>query len=213
MKIFADTANIDELKELLSWGIIDGCTTNPSIILKEKGVDFEKHIKKICKLFVGKPVSVEVTTNDLKPMINQARELAEWSDNINIKIPMGLTGLKAVNELRKDGIKTNVTACMNMPQTVLAAKAGATYVSLFWGRIEDMGYDGLHTLDEITALWGFQTEIILGSLRTVSDVTRAMQSHADILTIPTLVLKKLPFHPRTDSTIAEFLANWDKFCK
>src|SRR3989338_2880424 len=132
MKIFADTANLEELKELLSWGILDGGTTNPLIISKEEGGDFETRMKDILRLFKGMPISIEVTTNDLDEMVKEAMHYASWGDNAVIKIPIGIIGLKAVKILSEKGVKTNVTACMSMNQAVLAAKAGATYVSLFW---------------------------------------------------------------------------------
>ncbi|MBN2421625.1 fructose-6-phosphate aldolase [Candidatus Woesearchaeota archaeon] len=215
MKIFADTANLDELKELLSWGIIDGCTTNPSIVSKEKGIDFETRMKEIIEIVKG-PISIEVTSNDLDEMIRQSRKFAKWGNNVNVKIPMGITGLKAVNILNKEGIKTNVTACMCTKQAVLAAKAGATFVSLFWARIEDMGYNAEQIVCETVEIFErhkIKSEIILGSFRQVSHINRAMLSGAHILTIPTPILMKLPWNPRTESTIQEFLDNWEEFKK
>lgn len=213
MKIFADTANIEELKELMSWGVIDGCTTNPSIVFKEGNIDFEEHMKKVLEIIPG-PVSIEVTTEEVDGMVTQSGKFAQWGDHVVVKIPMGVNGLKATKILKAAGIKTNVTACMNMPQAVLAAKAGATYVSLFWGRIEDMGYDAKSVVEDTMEAFDeedFKAEIILGSIRTVSDVCRAINSGAHVLTIPTPVLKKLPFHPRTKTTLEEFMANWQKF--
>ncbi|MBU0758266.1 MAG: fructose-6-phosphate aldolase [Nanoarchaeota archaeon] len=215
MKIFADTANLDELNELLSWGVIDGCTTNPAIVSKEKGIDFETRMKEIIGLVDG-PVSIEVTSNDLDEMLKQSREFARWGKNVNVKIPMGITGLKAVNILKKEGISTNVTACMSMKQAVLAAKAGATFVSLFWARIEDMGYNAEQVVTEtvdIFDLHDFEAEIILGSFRQVSHINRAMMTGAHVLTIPTKIMMSLPWNPRTESTINEFLESWDTFEK
>ncbi|MBD3203186.1 fructose-6-phosphate aldolase [Candidatus Woesearchaeota archaeon] len=215
MKIFADTANLKDLKELISWGIVDGCTTNPSIVAKEKGVDFKTRMKEIIDLVDG-PVSIEVTTNDLHEMITESKKYAAWGDNVNVKIPMGITGLKAVNILNKNDIKTNVTACMSTKQAVLAAKAGATFVSLFWARMEDMGYNSELIVGETAEIFerhNIKSEIILGSFRQVSHINRAMLSGAHILTIPTPILKKLPWNPRTKSTIDEFLKSWEEFNK
>ncbi|MFH1424483.1 MAG: transaldolase family protein [archaeon] len=215
MEIFADTANIEEIKELISWGIISGVTTNPSIVAKEEGCDFEKQIKEIAKLTDG-PISVEVTTNDTNEMVREAEEYNKWGKNIAIKIPMGIPGLKAVKILSEKGIKTNVTACMSTRQAVLAALAGATYVSLFWARIEDMGYDAEQVTMETVDIFeqhGITTKIILGSFRQASHLNRAFRSGAHVLTIPTPVLKTLPWNPRTESTIDEFLDTWAKFKK
>ena len=213
VKIFADTANLDELKELISWGIVDGCTTNPLIMVKEGNKDFKTQYEKILAMVEG-PVSLEVTTNNTEEMLTQARELSKMAKNTVIKIPMNVAGLKAVKILSSEGIKTNVTACMSMKQAFLAAKAGATYVSLFWARIEDMGYDAFEVTAETAQLfkeWGIKSEIIIGSVRQISHVNRALMSGAHILTITPDVLKKMPFNPRTDSTIDEFLSEWDKF--
>ena len=213
MKIFADTANLDELRELASWGIIDGCTTNPLIIAKEKDCKFKDRILEIRSIVKG-PISVEVISEDAEGMIREAREFNSWCDDIAIKIPITPEGLKAVTALSKEGIKTNVTVCMNNRQCMLAAKAGATYVSLFWGRIEDMGYDAEDVTTELRQmldLHGYKTEIILGSIRVNTDLNRAMRSGAHILTIPGPLLLKSAYHPRTESTIKEFLDGWAKF--
>jgi len=148
MEFFADTANMEELKEMISWGVVDGCTTNPKIILREKGCNFETRMKEILSTLNGKPVSIEVTTNDTQEMIEEARKYNTWRGNVVVKIPMTENGLKAVKILGAEGIKTNVTAIMNKNQAVMAAKAGATYVSIFWGRIEDMGYDAQQVVRE-----------------------------------------------------------------
>jgi len=214
MEIFIDTANIEDIKEAISWGVIDGCTTNPKIVSRENA-PFEKRMKKILELVDG-PVSIEVTTNDTEEMVKEAEEYNTWAPNVVIKIPMTVNGLKAVNILSKKGIRTNVTAAMSMKQAVLAAKAGATYVSLFWGRIEDMGYDAEKVVAEsvdVFAIHGFKTRIIIGSLRQVSHINRAIRVGAHILTIPPAVLKQMAWNPRTESTIDEFLEFWAGYKK
>lgn len=212
MKIFADTANIEELKEFKSWGVIDGCTTNPIICAKAGITDFESHMKAILELLNGKPVSIEVTTNDHKEMLTQAREFSKWGNNVVVKLPMNVAGLKSTAKLSEEGMKINVTACMDPVQAVLAAKAGAAYVSLFWGRIEDMKVDASNVVREtrnVLDTHDMKAQIIVGSLRSVSDATRAMKTGAHVLTIPSETLKKLHYHPRTESTINEFLTQWN----
>ncbi len=213
MKIFADTANLEELRELATWGIIDGVTTNPLIVAKEKDCNFKQRILEIRQIVKG-PLSVEVIAEDAEGIIREAREYNAWCDDIAIKIPITPEGLKAVTVLSKEGIKTNVTVCMNARQCILAAKAGATYASLFWGRIEDMGYDAEQVTNELRAmldLHGYDTEIILGSIRTNTDLNKSMASGAHILTVPGPLLLKSVYHPRTESTIKEFLDGWAKF--
>jgi transaldolase len=213
MKIFADTANIDEIKEFQSWGVIDGCTTNPIIIVKSGVKDLEGHMKKILALHTG-PVSIEVTSNDVDEMLEQARWFATWDEDVVVKLPMNVSGLKACKILSEEGIKTNVTACMSTKQAILAAKAGATYVSIFWARIEDMGYDAnivVKETREILDTHHMKSEIIIGSFRSMSHIIVAMKSGAHVLTIPTELLKQMPWNPRTETTINEFLDQWNKF--
>nr|MDO8084628.1 transaldolase family protein [Candidatus Sigynarchaeum springense]MDO8118498.1 transaldolase family protein [Candidatus Sigynarchaeota archaeon] len=213
MQFFADTANIDELKELISLGIVEGCTTNPTICLKEKGCNFETQMKKIIDLVNG-DVSIEVTSNKYEEMLKQARLFSSWGKNVVVKIPMNRDGLKAVFTLGKEGISTNVTACMATKQAILAAKAGAKYVSFFWARIEDMGHSAKDTVTSTVELFRFHeipTKIIVGSLRQMSQINDALQTGADILTIVPELLYAMIDHPRTESTIAEFLDNWKKF--
>ncbi|MFH1916035.1 MAG: transaldolase family protein [Nanoarchaeota archaeon] len=215
MKFFADTANLESLTELLDLGLIDGCTTNPLIMAKEKHHDFEAHIKEVARLVKG-PVSVEVTTNDYDEMVSQARKFSTWAKNIVVKIPMNHQGLRAVTTLRKEGIKTNVTCCMTTKQAVLAAKAGATYMSLFWGRIEDLGVNARQVVDETREIYDrhkIQTEIIVGSLRNQSHLNEALKSGGHILTIPPDIFIAMIHHPRTVDTINEFLTKWDEFVK
>lgn len=215
VEIFIDTANLSDIKEIMSWGIVDGCTTNPKIIFEEKGCNFEMRMKEILKLVKG-PVSIEVTTNDTGEMIKEAEVYNTWGNNVVVKIPMTIEGLKAVKVLKEKNIKTNVTACMNTNQAILAAKAGATYISLFWGRIEDLGYNATKIVEDTADIFrkhGFESKIIIGSFREVSHVQQAFSTGAHVLTITPKILQKLPIHPRTDSTIQEFLDFWAEFKK
>lgn len=214
MKIFADTSKVDEIKEFVSWGVIDGVTTNPKIIADDHN-ELEPTIKAIAKLTSG-PISVEVTSNELEEMLAQAKKYATWAPNVVVKIPIGATGLKATRQLSGMGIKTNVTACMNMDQAVLAAKAGATYVSLFWGRIGDLGYDPGIVVSETAELFaraGFKSEIIVGSIRSMYDVHRAMNCDAHIVTVPPKFLRMMAYNPQSEKTIDEFLEAWESIKK
>src|SRR3989339_1722158 len=181
LKIFADTASLDELKELKSWGIVDGCTTNPKIVATE-GADFEKRMKEILKLVEG-PVSIEVTSNDLDLMVKEGREFASWGKNVVIKLPMTINGLKALQFLKKEGIKTNLTACMSVNQAIIAGKAGATYVSLFYSRIGDSGADAKEVVRksaDIFSRQGINSEIIVGSIRVMSQINEAAEAGAHV---------------------------------
>lgn len=214
MEFFIDTANLEDINESLSWGVISGCTTNPIIVAKEKA-DFETRMKEILEIVDG-PVSIEVTTNDTKEMIKEAQEFVKWGKNVVIKIPMGIPGLKATKVLAEKGIKTNVTACMSLKQVVLAAKAGATYVSLFWGRIEDMGHNAQQVVSNAVDTFerhNFKTKIIVGSFRQTAQVTQAILTGAHVLTLPPKVLNDMAWHPRTESTIKEFLDFWEEHKK
>tara|TARA_Y100000310_G_scaffold262419_1_gene272091 strand:- start:14740 stop:15387 length:648 start_codon:yes stop_codon:yes gene_type:complete len=212
MEIFVDTASLEDLKELLSWGIVSGCTTNPKICAEE-GADFETRMKEILSLVKG-PVSIEVTTNDYDLMVEEAKKYASWSKNAVIKVPMNVPGLKAVKTLKENGIKTNVTACMSAKQAILPALAGADYVSLFWARIEDMGYNAQTIAEETVKVFkdnNVKSKIILGSFRQISHINRAMLTGAQVLTIPPKILKEMVSNPRTTETIQEFLDYWEKF--
>jgi len=214
MEIFIDTAIVSEIREAQSWGVVDGCTTNPKLIAMAN-VDFEKTMKEILQEVHG-PVSIEVTTNNLDEMIKEAEHYNKWGSNVVIKIPMSIDGLKAVKMLTERGIKTNVTAVMSMKQAVLAAKAGATYVSLFWGRIEDMGYDAEQVIRETVEIYNthqFKAKIILGSFRQNSQVMRALRTGAHVLTLTFPLIKEMAWNPRTESTINEFLQFWDDYKK
>jgi transaldolase len=211
MKFFIDTANINEIKEANAMGMVDGVTTNPSLIAKEKG-DFKKIIAQICKIVDG-PVSAEVISLDEKGMVKEARDLAKIHENIVVKIPMTVDGLKAVRTLTEEGISTNVTLVFSPLQALMAAKAGAAYVSPFIGRLDDLSQDGLTLVDQIVTIFAnydFAAEIIVASVRNPLHVLESALMGADIATIPFNVLSKLAAHPMTDKGIQAFMADWEK---
>lgn len=211
MKFFIDTANIDEIKEASSMGMVDGVTTNPTLIAKEDG-KFEDIIKKICEIVDG-PISAEVISLDADGMVKEARKLAKIHKNIAVKIPMTVDGLKAVRTLTDEGIKTNVTLVFSPLQALMAAKAGATFVSPFVGRLDDLSQDGLILVEQIVEIYNnyaYETEIIVASVRNPLHVLESAMMGADIATIPFNVLKKLAAHPMTDKGIAAFLDDWKK---
>lgn len=211
MQIFIDTANVEEIKEAISWGCISGATTNPKIMSLEKaGYSFQEKIQEILKI-VKNPVSVEVTTEDFEGMIKEAEEYASWDENIVIKIPMGKEGLKAVNVLEKEGIKTNVTAVMAINQAILASLSGASYVSIFYGRVCDMGYDAFEVIKNTSELFRIHqipSKIIVGSIRTLLDINRAFLAGADIVTVPFKFLKMMSENLQTEVTVREFNNIW-----
>lgn len=212
MKIFLDTANLEEIRQGVEWGIVDGVTTNPTLIAKE-GADFEKCIKEICELVQG-PVSAEVISLNWEGMVEEARKLAAIDEHVVIKIPMTPDGIKAVKILSAEGIRTNVTLVFSANQALLAAKAGATYVSPFVGRIDDNGNDGLKLLEEIMQIfanYGFETEVIAASIRHPMHVVEAALIGVDIATVPFDVLKKMFMHPLTDVGIKRFLQDWESY--
>ena len=209
MKLFIDTANIAEIREINEWGVICGVTTNPSLIAKEGRV-FEEVIKEIVEIVDG-PISAEVVSLEAEGMIREARELAKIHENIVIKIPVTEEGLKAVKVLSKEGIKTNVTLIFSAAQALIAAKAGATYVSPFVGRLDDISDNGMKLVSDIAqifAIYGIQTEIIAASIRGPQDVTDAAKCGSHIATIPYKVFRQMVKHPLTDSGIERFLADW-----
>lgn len=209
MKIFIDTANVNEIREVESWGILSGVTTNPSLIAKE-GRDFIEVVKEIASIVDG-PISAEVISLDHEGMVKEAGELAKIHPNIVIKIPMTIEGLKAVKILSKEGIKTNVTLIFSSAQALLAAKAGATYVSPFVGRLDDVGTDGMNLIEEIVAIfnnYAIDTEIIAASIRHPIHAVNAALAGAHIATIPFKVLKQMTKHPQTDLGIEKFLEDW-----
>ncbi|WML46546.1 fructose-6-phosphate aldolase [Neobacillus sp. PS3-34] len=211
MKFFIDTANIEEIREAHALGLLAGVTTNPSLVAKEKNVSFHDRLKEITALVPGS-VSAEVIALDAEGMIKEGRELAAIAPNITVKVPMTPEGLKAVHAFSKEGIKTNVTLIFNANQALLAARAGATYVSPFLGRLDDIGQNGLDlvsTIAEIFAVHGLETEIIAASIRHPMHVTEAALRGAHIATIPYKVLLSLFHHPLTDKGIEAFLADWN----
>jgi len=211
VKFFIDTANIDQIKDANSMGMVDGVTTNPSLIAKEDG-EFTDIIARICSEMTG-PVSAEVISLEYAGMVSEARDLAKIADNIVVKIPMTVDGLKAVKTLSAEGIKTNVTLVFSALQALMAAKAGATYVSPFVGRLDDLAEQGMNLVDEIARIFAnydFDTQIIVASVRSSLHVLDAALLGADIATIPYGVLKKLAAHHMTDKGIASFLADWNK---
>lgn len=212
MKYFIDTANMDEIKEIHEWGVLSGVTTNPSLVAKEKDISFHDRLVEICELVEG-PVSGEVIALDAEGMIAEGRELAKLHKHIIVKIPMTGEGMKAVKVLAAEGIKTNVTLVFNTVQALTAARAGATYVSPFIGRLDDIGLEGLQLIEDISVIFelhGIDTEIIAASIRNEGHVHGAALKGAHIATIPYKVLKKLTDHPLTDKGIEQFLNDWNK---
>lgn len=211
MKFFIDTANLDEIKEIKDWGVLSGVTTNPSLIAKEGDVEFEDVIKEITAMVPG-PISAEVISLETEGMVEEARKLAAIADNVVIKIPMTPEGLGAVSILSEEGIKTNVTLVFSANQALLAAKAGATYVSPFLGRLDDISQDGMQLVRDIAEIFdwfGIETEIIAASIRHPFHVLEAAKAGADISTVPYQIFKKMVQHPKTDEGIKKFLADWD----
>jgi transaldolase len=211
MKFFIDTANIDEIKEANAMGMVDGVTTNPSLIAKQGG-DFETIIKQICEIVDG-PISAEVISVDTEGMLKEARKLAAIHKNIVVKVPMIVDGLKATRALADEGIKTNVTLVFSPLQALMAAKAGATFVSPFLGRLDDLSQDGLVLVEqivEIYANYAYDTEVIVASVRNPLHVLESALMGADIATLPFGVLKKLAGHPLTDKGLKAFLDDWNK---
>ncbi|MGB9823661.1 MAG: fructose-6-phosphate aldolase [Candidatus Hydrothermia bacterium] len=211
MKIFVDSANVKEIEDLAQWGIIEGATTNPTLLSQEGG-DPVKVIKRICEIVKG-PVSAEVVSTDYEGMVREARELAKIDEHVVIKIPMTVDGLKAVRTLSKEGIKTNVTLIFQPVQALLAAKAGATYVSPFVGRLDDISNYGLDIVEQILQIfenYGFETEVIVASIRHPLHVLEAALMGAHIATVPPKVIRQLVNHPLTDIGIERFLKDWEK---
>ncbi|MYU93868.1 fructose-6-phosphate aldolase [Ligilactobacillus salivarius] len=212
MKFFLDTANTDDIRKYAELGLVDGVTTNPTIVARE-GRDFESVIKEITTIVDG-PVSAEVTANEADKMIEQARALAKWADNIVVKIPMTETGLKAVSVLSKEGIKTNVTLVFSVAQGLMAAKAGATFISPFVGRLDDIGSDGVKLIKDLRTVldnYGLKSEIIAASIRGVQHVEAVALAGSDIATIPAGVFGKMFKHPLTDNGLASFEKDWAEF--
>jgi transaldolase len=209
MKFFIDTANISEIKDANSMGMVDGVTTNPTLVAREER-EFEGLLKEICSIVDG-PVSAEVISTETAGMLSEARKLAKIADNIVVKIPMTIDGLKAVRQLAEEGIRTNVTLVFSPLQALMAAKAGASYVSPFIGRLDDISQEGLLLVEQIAEIYSnyaFDTEIIVASVRNPLHVLESALIGADIATIPYNVLKKLAGHPMTDKGLKAFLDDW-----
>lgn len=212
MKFFIDTAEISEIKELAQYGLLDGVTTNPSLIAKS-GRDFKEVIAEICDLVSG-PVSAEVASTAYEGMIKEGEILSQIAKNVCIKLPLTMDGLKACSYFSQKNIQTNVTLCFSAAQAILAAKAGATYVSPFVGRLDDIGQDGLELIDEICQIYSnyddFNTQVLVASIRNPIHITTAAKMGADVATIPTKVLKQLASHPLTDKGLDVFVKDWQK---
>ncbi len=212
MKIFLDTANIDEIRDAASLGVLNGVTTNPSLMSKEKRGDYKKMLKEICDIVQG-PVSAEVVTEDCEEMIRQARDLTKISEHIVVKIPLVADGIRAVKKLSAEEIKTNVTLCFSANQALLAAKAGATYISPFVGRLDDVGIDGMGVVADIISIYenyAFSTQVLVASVRHTQHVLDAVRLGADVATVPHKVLMQMLKHPLTDVGVRDFTKDWEK---
>lgn len=216
MKFFIDTANLDEIKEAAELGILDGVTTNPSLVAKEKyDISFKELIGEICKIVPG-PVSAEVVSTDVEGMMNEAHDLSKIADNVVVKIPLLKDGLKAVKRLTGEGIKTNVTLCFSPSQALLAAKAGASFISPFIGRLDDISTEGMELVEQIVTIYGnygYDTEVLVASVRHPMHVVQAALLGADVVTMPFKVIDQLVKHPLTDIGLEKFLSDWKKTTK
>jgi transaldolase len=212
MKFFVDTADINEIKELAQTGLLDGVTTNPSLIMKSGG-DFIETIKEICDIVPG-DVSAEVVATDYEGMMQEADKLKQIASNVVIKLPLTWDGLKACKSLTDDGTKVNVTLCFSANQAILAAKAGATYISPFVGRLDDIGQDGLDLIADICQIYenypDFETEVLVASIRHPIHLLQSAKMGAHVATLPAKVIKQLFNHPLTDKGLAAFLSDWEK---
>jgi transaldolase len=215
MRIFLDTANIDQIRKGAKLGIVSGVTTNPTLVSKEKTADYEATVKEICSIISG-PVSVEVLTGGVEAMIEQARKIAKWAPNVVIKIPATLEGLEVTSALAKEGIKVNFTLCFSVNQALLGALAGAAYVSPFVGRLDDVGHNGMEVVKDIVdvfAHYKFPTEVIAASIRHPEHCVAAAKAGAHIATVPYSVLMQMINHPLTDVGVARFLSDWQAVSK
>jgi transaldolase len=212
MKFFIDTANLDEIRECTELGLIDGVTTNPSLVAKEGDVDFKEHLAKICELVKG-DISAEVTALDTEGMLSEGRDYAKVASNVVVKCPLTMDGLKATRQLREEGIKVNVTLCFSAAQAILAAKAGASYISPFIGRLDDIATDGMQLIRDIVQIYdnyGFATEVLAASIRHPMHIVDCALAGADVATIPFKVIQQLVKHPLTDKGLDAFLSDWKK---
>lgn len=212
MKFFIDTANLDEIREANELGMIDGVTTNPSLVAKEGDIDFKERIAAICAVVKG-DVSAEVTALDTEGMLKEGRELAKIAPNVVVKCPLTLDGLKATRRFRDEGTKVNVTLCFSAAQALLAAKAGASYISPFIGRLDDVAQDGMQLIRDIVQIYenyGFATEVLAASIRHPMHIVDCALAGADVATIPFKVIQQLVKHPLTDKGLEGFLSDWKK---
>ena len=212
MKFFIDTANLDEIREANEMGMIDGVTTNPSLVAKEGNVDFREHVGKICEMVNG-DISVEVTALDTEGMLREGRDYAKIAPNVVIKVPLTIDGLKACRTFRGEGTKVNVTLCFSAAQAILAAKAGASYISPFIGRLDDVATDGMQLIRDIVQIYdnyGFGTEVLAASIRHPMHIVDCALAGADVATIPFKVIQQLVKHPLTDKGLEGFLSDWKK---
>ena len=215
MRIFLDTANIEQIREAANLGIISGVTTNPSLVSQEGKADYQAAIKEICSIISG-PISAEVLAEEVELMIEQARDISIWAPNIVIKIPATTTGLEATSILARDGIKVNFTLCFSLNQALLGALAGATYVSLFVGRLDDAGHDGMQVVKDIVEVFNcyqLPTQVIAASIRHPQHCVAAAKAGAHIATVPYSVLMQMIRHPLTDIGVSRFLADWQRASK
>ncbi len=213
MKIFLDTANLEEIRQAAKIGVISGVTTNPTLMAKETGADFKTVVREICSIVDG-PVSAEVTSMNAEGMVEEALEIAAWAENVAIKIPITAQGLQAAKELSKRDVTTNLTLCFSPNQALLAALAGATFVSPFVGRLDDAGHDGMQVVADIVGIYrqhNLATKVIAASIRHPLHVVTAAQAGADIATVPYKVLLQMVQHPLTDVGIKRFLEDWARF--
>lgn len=212
MKLFVDSADLHELKEAAALGVVSGVTTNPTLLAKQGGRDVKSTIQSICQLFPGMPVSMEVVSEDAEGMLNEAHDFVTWADNVCIKVPFCVEGMKAVSVLSREGIPTNVTLVFSLGQALLAAEAGATFISTFVGRVDDIGGDGMTLIRDAVGMidtYGYDSEILAASIRHPLHVRACVEAGAHVATIPLKVLKQLYHHPQTEKGIAMFKQDWE----
>lgn len=210
MKFFIDTADLDEIREANAMGVLDGVTTNPSLMKKAGGADFHEHIFRICEIVDG-DVSAEVTAVDYDGIMAEGRVLAGIHKNVVVKVPLIVDGIKALKSFKEQGIRTNCTLCFSSTQALIAAKAGATYISPFMGRVDDISWDGLQLVEDIVDIYsnyGFETQVLAASIRHPMHVARCAQIGVDVATMPLAVISRLLKHPLTDNGLEKFLADW-----
>ncbi|MDP7069250.1 MAG: fructose-6-phosphate aldolase [Candidatus Peribacteraceae bacterium] len=214
MKLFIDTANVEKVAEIASWGILDGVTTNPSLVAKEEGADFKDTVIKMCGLV--NEVSAQITATEFEEMKKQADEYSSWNDHVVVKVPMTVEGLKTLKYCSGKGIHTNTTLVFSVPQAVMAAKAGATMISPFVGRLDDLGMDGMELIEDIMQAWShynFETQVLVASIRNPEHVVQAAKTGAHICTIPYKVFQELPQHDLTDKGLKKFMEDWESVQK